>query len=107
MGNGVLPDVSGTALCKLSNKHILIQMPGEKIKRKVISKDSLLYVAYSLNKEYVHLPGIHEGAVKVTGLSNDILRSKVLLYKVETYKTFTAIIAGAGYLIWTNGEDKK
>lgn len=100
MGNGVLPDAKGVARCKIAKEHLLIQMPGEAFKRTVISKESLLYVAYSLNRQYVQLPGIHDNPVRVVDLPNDMLRSKVLMYKIETYKTFTAIIAGAGFTIW-------
>lgn len=107
MGNGVLPDAKGSTLCKIEKKHLLIQMPGENFQRKVISKDSLLYVAYSLGRQYVQLPGIHDGPVRVVDLSNDLLRSKVLAYKIETYKTFTAIIAGAGFTIWGIKENRK
>lgn len=107
MGNGVLPDAKGVAHRRIEKSHLLIQMPGEKIKRKVISKDSLLYVAYSLNREYVQLPGIHDGPVRVVDLPNDVLRSKVIVYKIETYKTFTAIVAGAGYIIWGVKENKR
>ena len=107
MGNGVLPDAKGVARGKIEKEHLLIQMPGEKTKRKVISKDSLLYVAYSLNRQYVQLPGVHDNPVRVIDLSNDLLRSKVLVYKVDTYKTFTAIIAGAGFTIWSVKENKK
>ena len=107
MGNGVLPDAKGVARCRIEKGHLLIQMPGENIIRKVISKDSLLYVAYSLDREYVQLPGIHDAPVRVVDLSNDILRSKVLVYKLETYKTFTAIGAGAGFTIWGVKENNK
>lgn len=107
MGNGVLPDAKGTARCKITKEHLLIQMPGETFKRAVISKESLLYVAYSLNRQYVQLPGIHDSPVRVIDLPNDMLRSKVLMYKIETYKTFTAIVAGAGFTIWGVKENKK
>lgn len=107
MGNGVLPNAKGAARCKIAKEHLLIQMPGETFKRTCISKESLLYVAYSLNRQYVQLPGIHDSPVRVIDLSNDMLRSKVLMYKIETYKTFTAIIAGAGFTIWGVKENKK
>lgn len=100
MGNGVFPDAKGAARCKIAKEHLLIQMPGETFKRAVISKESLLYVAYSLNRQYVQLPGIHDSPVRVIDLPNDMLRSKVLMYKIETYKTFTAIVAGAGFTLW-------
>lgn len=104
MGNGVLPDAKGAARCKIAKEHLLIQMPGETFKRAVISKESLLYVAYSLNRQYVQLPGIHDSPVRVIDLPNDMLRSKVLMYKIETYKTFTAIVAGAGFTLWYTKE---
>lgn len=107
MGNGVLPGAKGVVCCKIAKKHLLIQMPGETFKRAVISKESLLYVAYSLNRQYVQLPGIHDSPVRVIDLSNDMLRSKVLMYKIETYKTFTAIVAGAGFTIWGVKDNKK
>ena len=107
MGNGVLPDAKGAVRRKIAKEHLLIQMPGETFKRVVTSKESLLYVAYSLNRQYVQLPGIHDSPVRVIDLPNDMLRSKVLMYKIETYKTFTAIVAGAGFTIWGVKENKK
>ena len=36
MGNGMLPDAKGVARCRIEKGHLLIQMPGENIKSKVI-----------------------------------------------------------------------
>lgn len=105
MGNGVLPAMNNGCVDKIGRKHILIQLPNETLKRKVIRKDSLLYVAAVLYKEYVHLPGFNDQCLKVSTLPNDILKARVLMYKVDTSKTFTAIIAGSGYNIWP--EEKK
>lgn len=108
MPNGLLPPVGGVAQCKVAKKHLLIRLPGETFDRKCISKDSLMYVAYSLGREYVHLPGINDGAIRVASLSTDMLRSKVFMYHIDTPKTFTAIIAGSGFTIWSlKEEDKK
>ena len=107
MANGILPNVSGIAEYRVSKKHLLIRIPGENFDRKCISKDSLMYVAYSLGKEYVHLPGINDGAIKVSSLSTDMLRSKVFMYHVDTPKTFTAIIAGSGFILWSMKEEDK
>ena len=107
MGNGVIPDAKGRAGEKLKKKHLLIRIPGENYYRKCLSKDSLMYVAYSLNREYVHLPGINDGAIKVSSMSNDMLRSKVFMYHVDTNKTFTAIIAGSGFMLWYTKEKEK
>lgn len=104
MANGMLPDVSGATECRVARKHLLIRIPGENFERKCISKDSLMYVAYSLNKEYVHLPGINDGAIRVASLSNDMLRSKVFMFHVDTPKTFTAIVAGSGFMLWNMKE---
>lgn len=104
MANGMLPDVSGVTECRVARKHLLIRIPGENFERKCISKDSLMYVAYSLNKEYVHLPGINDGAIRVASLSNDMLRSKVFMFHVDTPKTFTAIVAGSGFMLWNMKE---
>lgn len=104
MGNGVIPDAKGAAEEKLKKKHLLIRIPGDNYDRKCLSKDSLMYVAYSLNKEYVHLPGINDGAIKVSSLSNDMLRSTVFMYHIDTNKTFTAIIAGSGFTLWYTKE---
>lgn len=107
MANGLLPDVQGIAEIRVSKKHLLIRVPGDTVKRKCISKDSLMYVAYTLGREYVHLPGINEGAIRVASLSSDLLRSKVFMYHIDTDKTFTAIIAGSGFNIWGIKESKK
>lgn len=104
MANGILPNVDGVAECRVSKKHLLIRIPGENFERKCISKDSLMYVAYSLGKEFVHLPGINDGAIKVSSLSTDMLRSKVFMFHVDTPKTFTAIIAGSGFMLWHTKE---
>lgn len=107
MGNGIFPEVSGLAECKVSKKHLLIRIPGENFNRKCISKDSLMYVAYSLNREYVHLPGINDGAIRVASLSTDMLKSKVFMYHIDTEKTFTAIVAGSGFTTWAAKEKKE
>lgn len=104
MGNGIMPGVKGVTEEKLRKKHLLIRIPGDNYDRKCLSKDSLMYVAYSLNREYVHLPGINDGAIKVSSLPNDMLRSKVFMYHIDTNKTFTAIIAGSGFTLWHTKE---
>ena len=107
MAKGMMPnDMKYAVHQKVKEKHLLISLPGESIKRNVISKDSLLYLAYFLGKEYVRLPGFGDTPVKVTSLSPDLLKAKVLMYKFDTYKTFTAIIDGSGYMKWV-GEGKK
>ena len=105
MGNGIFPELGKECQDKIGRKHILIQLPDETIKRKVIRKDSLLYVAAVLYKEYVHLPGFNDQCLRVSTLPNDILKARVLMYKVDTAKTFTAIITGSGYAFWP--EEKK
>lgn len=100
MGNGVIPDAKGAVEEKLKKGNLLIRIPGENYDRKCLSKDSLMYVAYYLNREYVHLPGINDGAIKVSSLPNDMLRSKVFMYHIDTNKTFTAVIAGSGFTLW-------
>jgi len=107
MGNGVFPEAKGVAKSRIQKKHLLIRIPGENYDRKCLSKDSLMYVAYTLNKEYVHLPGINDGAIRVASLSNDMLRSKVFMYHVDTDKTFTAIVAGSGFTIWAIKENNE
>lgn len=107
MGNGVFPEMKGVAECKVKKKHLLIRIPGENYDRKCLSKDSLMYVAYTLNREYVHLPGINDGSIRVASLSSDMLRAKVFMYHVDTAKTFTAIVAGSGFNIWAIKEKKK
>jgi hypothetical protein len=104
MGNGIIPDAKGVAEVKLKKEHLLIRIPGENYDRKCLYKDSLMYVAYCLNREYVHLPGINDGAIKVSSLSNDVLRAKVFMYHIDTNKTFTAIIAGSGFTLWYANE---
>lgn len=104
MGNGIISGVKGVTEEKFRKKHLLIRVPGDNYDRKCLSKDSLMYVAYSLDREYVHLPGINDGAIKVSSLSNDVLRSKVFMYHIDTNKTFTAIIAGSGFTLWYTKE---
>lgn len=100
MSNEVFPDMTKRVYDRIGRKYILIALPNETIKRKAVSRDSLLYVASVLQKEFVHLPGFNDQCLKVSRLPNDILKSKVMMYKVDTPLTFTAIIAGAGYRIW-------
>lgn len=100
MAKGMLPDVAGDVKDKVSQKHMLIKLPGDYVKRAVFSKKSLLYLAYFLGLEYVQLPGYIEGPIKVTSLPKDMLNSTVYMYKINSYKTFTAIIAGSGYQKW-------
>lgn len=107
MGDGMMPnDMKYAVHQKVKEKHLLISLPGESIKRNVISKDSLLYLAYFLGKEYVRLPGFGDTPVKVTSLPSDLLKAKVIMYKFDTPKTFIAIIDGSGYMKWV-GEGKK
>ena len=100
MSNGVLPQMEDIVEDTVGRRYILIKLPHETFKRKAINKDSLLYVAAMLKKDFVHLPGFNDQCLRVGSLSDDILRSKVLMYKVDTPRTFTAIIAGSGFRIW-------
>lgn len=96
----MLPQMEDIVEDTVGRRYILIKLPHETFKRKAISKDSLLYVAAVLKKDFVHLPGFNDQCLRVGSLSDDILRSKVLMYKVDTPITFTAIIAGSGFNIW-------
>lgn len=107
MGNGLLPDATGSVAKNIEKKHLLIRLPGENYCRKCITKKSLMYVAYALNKEFVHLPGINDGAIRVASLPNDILRAEVYMFHSDTAKTFTAIIAGSGFIPWGPSETKE
>lgn len=100
MSNGVLPQMEDIVEDTVGRRYILIKLPHETFKRKAINKDSLLYVAAMLKKDFVHLPGFNDQCLRVGSLSDDILRSKVLMYKVDTPRTFTAIIAGSGFISW-------
>lgn len=100
MSNGVLPQMEDIVEDTVGRRYILIKLPHETFKRKAINKDSLLYVAAVLKKDFVHLPGFNDQCLRVGSLSDDILRSKVIMYKVDTPRTFTAIIAGSGFNIW-------
>lgn len=107
MGNGVIANADGATRNQLRKKHLMIVLPGEHVSRAVITKDSLLYVAYSLNKMYVHLHGFYEGAVDIRSLPQDLLKAKVICYKEDTYMTFSAVIAGSGYVVWGTDNNKK
>lgn len=109
MGNGLLPNVTSSVAKNIKKKHLLIKLPGENYNRKCITKTSLMYVAYALNREFVHLPGLNDGAIRVASLSNDVLRAEVYMYHIDTDKTFTAIIAGSGFIPWscTKKKEKK
>ena len=96
----MLPQMEDIVEDTVGRRYILIKLPHETFKRKAINKDSLLYVAALLKKDFVHLPGVNDQCLRVGSLSDDILRSKVLMYKVDTPRTFTAIIAGSGFNIW-------
>lgn len=96
----MLPQMEDIVEDTVGRRYILIKLPHETFKRKAINKDSLLYVAAVLKKDFVHLPGFNDQCLRVGSLSDDVLRSKVLMYKVDTPRTFTAIIAGSGFNIW-------
>ena len=100
MSNGTLPHMEDSVEDAVGRKYILIKLPHETFKRRAINKDSLLYVAALLEKDFVHLPGFNDQCLRVGSLPDDILRSKVLMYKVDTPSTFTAIIADSGFGIW-------
>lgn len=96
----MLPQMEDIVEDTVGRRYILIKLPHETFKRKAINKDSLLYVAAVLKKDFVHLPGFNDQCLRIGSLSDDILRSKVLMYKVDSPRTFTAIIAGSGFNIW-------
>lgn len=100
MSNGILPNMEDSVEDAVGRKYILIKLPHETFKRKAVNKDSLLYVAALLKKDFVHLPGFNDQCLRIGSLPDDILRSKVLMYKVDTHRTFTAIIAGSGFNTW-------
>lgn len=106
MSNGTLPSMSDSVEDAIGRRYILIKLPSETFKRRAINKDSLLYVASVLEKDYVHLPGFNDQCLRIGSLSDDILRSRVMMYKVDSPRTFTAIIAGSGFSIWPS-ENKK
>ncbi len=107
MSNGLLPDATGNIAKTVKWKHLLIRLPGENYSRKCITKKSLMYLAYALNREFVHLPGLNDGAIRVASLPNDILRAEVYMYHIDTVKTFTAIIDGSGFIPWSPTEKKE
>ena len=82
-------------------KHIVIQLPGEAISRVVIDKNSLLWLAYSLKREYVWLHGYLDDYVSIRSLSSDLLRSKIIAYKIDGPKTLSVILEGSGYKRWS------
>ena len=67
-------------------KHIVIQLPGEAISRVVIDKNSLLWLAYSLKREYVWLHGYLDDYVSIHSLSSDLLMDHVL------YRLFLKVV---------------
>lgn len=106
MSNGTLPSMSDSVEDTIGRRYILIKLPNETFKRKAINKGSLLYVAAMLEKDYVHLPGFNDQCLRIGSLSDDILRSRVMMYKVDSPRTFTAIIAGSGFSIWPDKNKK-
>lgn len=106
MSNGVIPACEDKVIRKMKKEHIMIHLPGEKFNRKIISTDSLLYVAWTLDRMYVQLNGITEGAVDIRTLPSDLLKAKVMCYKIYTNKTFAAVINGSGYIRWSEEKNK-
>ena len=82
-------------------KHLVIRLPGEAVSRVVISKNSLLWLAYSLEREYVWLHGFMDDYVSVRSLSSDLLRAKIIAYKIDGPRTMSVIIEGSGYKRWS------
>lgn len=82
-------------------KHIAIQLPGEAVSRVVISKNSLLWLAYSLGREYVWLHGYMDDYVSIRSLSSDLLRAKIIAYKIDGPRTLSVILEGSGYKKWS------
>lgn len=82
-------------------KHIVIRLPGEAVSRVVISKNSLLWIAYSLEREYVWLHGFMDDYVSVRSLSSDLLRAKIIAYKIDGPRTLSVILEGSGYKKWS------
>mgnify|MGYP006886758967 CR=1 FL=1 len=106
MPNGLIPNCEDKVIRKMKKEHIMIHLPGEKFNRKVISTNSLLYVAWSLDKMYVQLNGLTDEAVDIRTLPSDLLKAKVICYKIYTDKTFAAVIAGSGYIMWSEVKNK-
>lgn len=82
-------------------KHIVIKLPGEAVSRVVISKNSLLWLAYSLEREYVWLHGFMDDYVSVRSLSSDLLHAKIIAYKIDGPRTLSVILEGSGYKKWS------
>lgn len=82
-------------------KHIVIRLPGEAVSRVVTSKNSLLWLAYSLEREYVWLHGFMDDYVSVRSLSSDLLRAKIIAYKIDGPRTLSVILEGSGYKKWS------
>ena len=82
-------------------KHLIISLPGEAVSRVVISKNSLLWLAYHLNREYVWLHGYLDDYVSIRSLSNDLLRAKIIAYKIDGPRTLSVIVEGSGYKTWS------
>lgn len=82
-------------------KHIVIKLPGEAVSRVVISKNSLLWLAYSLEREYVWLHGFMDDYVSVRSLSSDLLRAKIIAYKIDGPRTLSVILEDSGYKKWS------
>lgn len=85
----------------MKTKHIVIRLPGEAVSRVVISKNSLLWLSYSLEREYVWLHGYLDDYVSIRSLSNDLLRAKIIAYKIDGPRTLSVIIEGSGYKTWS------
>lgn len=100
MGQGVVPKMSNTVRQKTSPQHIYIMLPGERYARCVIKKNSLLYLAYTLDRMYVEIHGLSERTVDVRTLSADLLKRKVICYKIETDMTFSVVLEGLGWERW-------
>lgn len=94
MPNGVH---SGNLTKLPGNKHIHITIPGERKARVVFDKDSLLYLAHTLDRYYVVLVGFSLDPVSVSSLSDDVLKSNVLCYRIESATTFSAVIPCTGF----------
>jgi hypothetical protein len=92
-------------MTQLSNgtktKHVVIQLPGETVSRVVIDKNSLLWLAYSLKREYVWLHGYLDDYVSIRSLSSDLLRSKIIAYKIDGPRTLSVILEDSGYKKWS------
>lgn len=77
-----------------------ISLKGRRNKIKCTNAKSLLALADNLQRDYVQIIGLCPCPIEVGSLSLDLLKKRVICYRIDSYKTFTVVLDGLDFKEW-------